>query len=62
MQVPLVPPPCPKCGDGSDVTYTAETLTGSYCRCSVCGHLWHIDLLQLKTAAHSDQLASPKKK
>jgi uncharacterized Zn finger protein len=33
---------CPDCGGGS-VGQTLSTLSGAYCRCFSCGHLWHVD-------------------
>ena len=34
-------PPCEKCGDGPAVQRTVDTMTGFYCRCAKCGHIWH---------------------
>jgi hypothetical protein len=33
---------CPAC-DARSVERTLGTLTGAYCRCTTCGHLWHAE-------------------
>ena len=33
---------CPVCG-ADDVRLTMSTLTGAYCHCARCGHVWHDD-------------------
>lgn len=50
MELPTVPPPCPKCGETAKVAYTVETLIGSYCRCRACGNVWHFNAQPLKAA------------
>jgi hypothetical protein len=40
------PPPCPRCppdGKIMKVVYIVRTEDGSYCRCQICGHLWHAE-------------------
>jgi uncharacterized Zn finger protein len=55
MELPQVPPACPKCGDASKVAYTVETLRGSDCRCRACGNVWHMDVQPLRTPDPGDQ-------
>jgi len=53
-------PPCAKCGEKADVSYTIKSEIGSYCRCAACGHVWHVDAVQNKPSSHIDQ--RPKRK
>ena len=34
--------PCPECGS-PEVAPTMKTRESTYCRCPLCGHIWHED-------------------
>lgn len=36
-------PPCPECGEAIQVQVTLASARGWYCRCAVCGNMWHHD-------------------
>ena len=40
------PLPCPRCSFGGETVkavYIVTTEEGSYCRCQICGHVWHVE-------------------